>query len=528
MPEEDKSLRKISDECAKTSQVVSEFYHGRWFNMIKRAINSFQRGECDKELLVLTGPRRVGKTTILFKLYDEFKRYACYINVEDSDVRRYITTHSLKDLVIFLNKNTKRNIFMLDEITSLGQEWSRAVKELWDYLEKNNLRIFLIITGSAGILISNKYSDIAGRSGYCKSGEHTLSNPLVVLPKKFSELLGELPYKTPYGLSPIIPLKRRDRITTLIKITGADRSTIDGVNTTLKRATITQKQQIPLSNYMRAVFDDFLLRGGFPQLLQAQLSTNNPYDDVYRIATNILDSIHKDAMLLNLKDVETRNFLIAYKNVARMSTLIDIVKLENELKRLLNITNKRSDPNLVPKLIEFFRGAHILVEAVPLTIDVDKDPQLNMNLKKLFLIDPSLFWAIYYNDIDFNRYETQKNYSMTLTGFLLEHTVCSHLIRLGRGIQLEFYNDGEIDIDCIFELQGNKIFLQVERSESEVEKDLERTADIIKKIKAQDKNSLKNYYPVSVVYELDEIRTYDLSDGQTGVAIPAHYFLSLI
>ena len=57
MPEEDKLLRKISNECAKTSQVVSEFYHGRWFKMIKRAVNSFQRGGCDKELLVLTGPR---------------------------------------------------------------------------------------------------------------------------------------------------------------------------------------------------------------------------------------------------------------------------------------------------------------------------------------------------------------------------------------------------------------------------------------------------------------------------------------
>ncbi|QXJ27093.1 RuvB-like Holliday junction ATP-dependent DNA helicase [Saccharolobus shibatae B12] len=527
MPEEDKLFNKIMNECKNTGQIVSVFYHDRWFNMIKRAIESFQKGECNKDLLILTGPRRVGKTTILSKLNDEFKKYACYVNIEDSYIRKYISTHSLKDLVVSLHEITGRNIFMLDEITSLEQDWSRAVKELWDYLEKNNLKIFIIITGSAGILISNKYSDIAGRSEHCKSGEHKLSNPLTILPKKFSELLPRKLYKSPYFKS-IIPLKKQERLEILIKIARAERSEIEYVNRILKGINIiTQKQQkISLSKYMRAVLDDFLLRGGFPQLLQARLSINNPHNDVYGIATNILDSIHKDAILLSLKDVETKKFLLAYKNTAKISALIDITKLENELKRLLNTTNKKSDPNLISKLISFFEDAHILVKADPLI--VDEDTKSNTNLKKLFLIDPALFWALYYNDIDFSRYTKELGYSTTIVGFLLEHTVCSHLIRLGRSIQLEFYNDGETDIDCIFELHGNKIFLQVERSENEVQKDLERTANIIQKIKEKDKSGLKNYYPISVVYDLDEIRVYNLPNGQIGVAIPTHYFLSLI
>jgi hypothetical protein len=414
---------------------------------------------------------------------------------------------------------------MLDEITSLGSDWSQAVKELWDYLEKNGLKIFIITTGSAGILISNKYSDIAGRSEPCKSGEHTLSNPLIVLPSKFSELLPENLYKSSYGTESFIPLKAKERHDTLIKIARAEQGLIDNINKTLKiDFTEKQQQNIPLSIYTRSRLDDFLLRGGFPQLRDAELSKTNPHKDAYNIATNILNSVHKDSKLLNLNDVETRKFLQAYRNVAKMSALIDIGKLENKLKRLLNISNKKSDSKLISNLINFFEDAYIFVKASQLIIDQGSQP--NINLTKLFLIDPAIFWALYHNDIDFTKYKKDQQYSKTIDGFLLEHIVCSHLIRLERSIQLEFYNDGETDIDCIFELHGNKIFLQVELSENEVQKDLEKTTNIIQKIK--DKDSLKNYYPVSVVYDIDEIRVYNLQNNQKGVAIPAHYLLSLI
>jgi len=488
-------IKKISDECKNHGQSYSDFYHTRWFRMIRNTINSFNEGECEKELLVLTGPRRVGKSTILFKILDEFKDSACYINAENSEVRNLFNNgYSLKDLVITLYKETKRNIFLLDEITALKNVWDEAVKELWDYMEKNSIKIFLIITGSVGILISNNYSTIAGRSGYCKSGKHVLTNPLIILPKKFAERIPDYFYRQ----GPL-PLKTDERIEYLIKLAQGDEKIIKVLDSRGR------------NSYLKDLLDNYIGVGGFPPILNTTLSTEDPLEDVSKIAQDILNSIHKDAPLIEFSKMYTKKFLEAYVIAANMSAMVDITKLERELKTQLNLSNNKTPLNLLSELISFFVDSHILVKA---------NSYKSSTTVKLFLNDPALFWGLYYKKrID--------KVTRVEEGLLLEHIVCSHISRLDRNIQLEFYNDGKIDIDCIFELKGNKLLVQVEMSDRDTNKDLKNALEVINLLRNQEQQQgqtmRENYYAISVIHDADSI-----SKTQDGIIIPAALFLSLI
>ena len=500
-------IKKISDECKKRGQNYSVFYHIRWFKMIRNTIYSFNEGKCEKELLVLTGPRRVGKSTILFRILDEFKDSSCYINIEDSNVRNLFNSgYSLKDLVITLYKETKRNIFLLDEITKLKNEWADAVKELWDYMEKNSIKIFLIITGSVGILLSNNYSVIAGRNGYCKSGNHILTNPLIVLPKKFAEIIPSSFYRRG-----ILPLKTDERIEYLIKLAQGDEKIIRKLNEVLRFSIRNSINYGTFSKLLKDHLDHYMRFGGFPQILNITSPSEDPLEDVSKIAQDILNSIHKDAPLIGYKKVHTEKFLEAYARTADMSAMVDITKLERELKMQLNLSENKTPKNLLTDLMSFFVDSHILVKANSYT---------KPTIVKLFLNDPALFLGLYYKKrID--------KVTRVEQGLLLEHVVCSHISRLGRDFQLEFYNDGEKDIDCIFELKGNKLLVQVKMSDKEINKDLTKASEVIESLRTEEQQQgqtmRENYYAIAVVHDADSI-----IKTQDGTIIPAALFLSLI
>ena len=109
----------------------------------------------------------------------------------------------------------------------------------------------------------------------------------------------------------------------------------------------------------------------------------------------------------------------------------------------------------------------------------------------------------------------------------MEHIVCSHISRLGQNFRLEFYNDGKIDIDCIFELKGNKLLVQVKMSDREINKDLTNASEVIESLRTEEQQQgqtmRENYYAIAVVHDADSI-----IKTQDGTIIPAALFLSLI
>ncbi len=117
-----------------------------------------------KQILALTGLRRVGKTTILLKLVEEYLKdhnaldvlYFSFDDFRDVGVKEIITTYAR-----LLNKDltSGQYLFLFDEIQKLDN-WAEQVKRIYDTYK--NIKI--IVSGSESLFIKKKSREsLAGR-----------------------------------------------------------------------------------------------------------------------------------------------------------------------------------------------------------------------------------------------------------------------------------------------------------------------------------------------------------------------------
>ena len=119
--------------------------------MIKRAITKSLKKDLEDKLIILSGPRQVGKTTLSRSLYANYE----YLNFDIKDERKMILEESFRkdlELVVF------------DEIHKM-RKWKSYLKGIFD--QKNNFKI--ITTGSARLDLFRKGGDsLAGRHYFYK------------------------------------------------------------------------------------------------------------------------------------------------------------------------------------------------------------------------------------------------------------------------------------------------------------------------------------------------------------------------
>lgn len=105
-----------------------------------------------KQALVLLGPRQVGKTTILKRLFPE----AHYLLLDNENTKKVLETYDLSTYRSILGNHHQ---VILDEIHLLSDP-GRAIKIIYDQIKD----IELIVTGSSSFHIKNKTSEsLAGR-----------------------------------------------------------------------------------------------------------------------------------------------------------------------------------------------------------------------------------------------------------------------------------------------------------------------------------------------------------------------------
>ncbi len=121
-----------------------------------------------KEILLITGPRRSGKTTFLKYLQEtlEPSNTVLYYNLDFTSDKDTIDTH---DKVVFLleqllQKEPKKKIYlMIDEIQT-KENAGKYLKGIYDYIDYKNLSVQLIVTGSGSVELKEKISEsLAGR-----------------------------------------------------------------------------------------------------------------------------------------------------------------------------------------------------------------------------------------------------------------------------------------------------------------------------------------------------------------------------
>jgi len=204
--------------------------------------------------VTIRGPRRVGKTTLVMMIVDHLisrKRVSSenifyvpldYAKLKDVD---------LFGLVADIAQLPGEKYVFLDE-ASMRSDWALILKNLVDanLVEKGRLK--MVVTGSHSMDLADAASKLSGRQG-CLATMFNLGGNLIHVPRRFVEILEAL----------------RPDIDDYLRRRGLRRSSERfNMLLQLKQGTIPRGLEDFYSEFaalLEAVFEDYLLHGGFPK-----------------------------------------------------------------------------------------------------------------------------------------------------------------------------------------------------------------------------------------------------------------------
>jgi DNA polymerase III delta prime subunit len=112
---------------------------------------------------LLSGPRQVGKTTLLLELAEELGPNAIYWS---GDEPGSTAPGAFERAFAEVESTAGRGgtaVLFLDEITSL-QGWASHLKGAWDRLRRRKLRVHIVATGSSAVVLGDGAAEsLAGR-----------------------------------------------------------------------------------------------------------------------------------------------------------------------------------------------------------------------------------------------------------------------------------------------------------------------------------------------------------------------------
>jgi uncharacterized protein len=115
---------------------------------------------------VLSGPRQVGKTTIIKQLIPKIDMPAHYASADQPTIKDITWLEQQWEIARLNPHHNDKNqtaLLVLDEIQKIPH-WSDVVKKLWDEDEFNNLPLKVILLGSSPLLLQQGLTEsLAGR-----------------------------------------------------------------------------------------------------------------------------------------------------------------------------------------------------------------------------------------------------------------------------------------------------------------------------------------------------------------------------
>lgn len=243
------------------------------------------------EIIILNGPRQVGKTSLLKLLRIELKRKKIgedrifYLNLEELEILDELNS-SPKNILNYIKTKNKKSYFLIDEIQYLDNP-SNFLKYLYD---EHRDKVKLIVTGSSALELKAKLQDsLVGRKIAFKI------NPLC-----FEEFLR---------------FKRADVL------------------------DYYHHKNIPstIQNRFKEYLDEYLLFGGMPKVVL----TLDSEDKKILLKNYVNDYINKDV-----------RYIGKVNNLLKFNQLVKI--LANQIGNLLNINELSNTLNMTRKEIEHY------------------------------------------------------------------------------------------------------------------------------------------------------------------------------
>lgn len=137
----------------------NKFKHRSAFFKLKKHVNNFLEGSYEKRLLIMPGLRGVGKTTLLFQIYDYLvnekgvnQDRVLYVSADH--LGEYLGGRIIDAVDVFISEVHQKTpvtldeeLFILIDEAQYDKKWSSAGKIFYDQSKK----IFMIFTGSSAL-----------------------------------------------------------------------------------------------------------------------------------------------------------------------------------------------------------------------------------------------------------------------------------------------------------------------------------------------------------------------------------------
>ena len=394
----------------------------RAYFRIKKYVDDFLMGEqlgtITKRLIILPGLRGVGKTMIVFQIYDYLKNQKKI----DQDRILYFSTDELKAYLgkkildvtdTFIQEVHKtspvyleKEIFIFVDEAHFDANWSETAKILFDQSKK----IFMIFTGSSALNLELSV-DAARRT-----------TKEIVFPMNFSEYL-TLNYE---GWFP--PKNMAESIRDLI-FNGENDAFVE--NASSKENELTKKI-LKLGKLIDKEWEDFVCYKGFPFTLN--MGQVEAHEKIFSMIDRVIE---KDVFSIRSFNTETRN------TISRILSFLALQfpggTSDAKLSERLGVS-----PTTIRSILDVLEKTHLVFSIKP----YGGAGKIIRKPWKYYFLSPSINSAIRFKLGTFDRINKD------MFGVLVESMVTSYLIRMKETVGLPsgvFYDSDDGGVDFIIQ-----------------------------------------------------------------------------
>ena len=428
MNEKEQLLRYTLAKLAEAPRLVKNqlegekgvFRYRRAYFRIKKYVDEFlmgeQLGNITKRLVILPGLRGVGKTTIVFQIYDYLRTQK---NIEQDRIL-YFSTDELKAYLgkkildvadTFMQEvhktspiHLEKELFIFVDEAHFDGNWSETAKILFDKSKK----IFMIFTGSSALSLELSV-DAARRT-----------TKEIIFPMNFSEYL-TLAHE---GWFP--PKNMAESIRDLI-FHGEDDASV-------KKASLKEnelaKKLMTIGKLIDKEWEDFVCYKGFPFTLS--MTQPEAHEKIFSMIDRVIE---KDIFSIRSFNTETRN------TISRILSFLALQfpggTSDAKLSERLGVS-----PTSVRSILDVLEKTHLVFSIKP----YGSAGKIVRKPWKYYFLSPSINSAIRFKLGAFDRS------SKDMFGVLIENMVASYLIRMKETINLPtgiFYDSDDGGADFI-------------------------------------------------------------------------------